>query len=1010
MSLKHILHLSILFTVVFGYSVSAEKIPGPLDRPDAYSLYVNEQGWDYPNHFPLGILGPRDRNELIHYGFDYTEIQQEAFYFMENGVGAPPMPFDNTLLGLYVTAWSQHTLYHIKDVKGYGKTPNALKYDGTPQPAHEVSIYNPIAQKFILDADTALAKSWGQTARPIMMWGLDNELEGYLDYSPEARTAFVEWLKKTYPSIDELNKTWDSAYKNYSEATPPDAEPRVSRPAAWLDWHAFLDNDWTLFTAARYKAIYDNDPLHRPVAMKATQCSYDMPTQVKQRTLDPGMHADLTRKYGGWYGVDMYGADDRLAYEANFAYQCIRPLDVTKGGKVLLPEVNNHSGPGWQWANTMWRVLGNGTKAIDFFCFGSIGATSDWEIYGMTSPDGNLKSKMVYAARFANSVRRTESFWARSIPAQNVPRAAILLPRRDVLLADNPDGSPWDPGNNNRYKVYAQLRDCGMWTDIIPYTKLNAEFLKQYSVLVLVDAKHLMKPECSQIAEYIKNGGVLIGDSMSGHYDEHHRVTKGLEDVFGVDVSSYDNVADVWVNTKKGILRGDFLAVCKPTTAKFMSRTTREQPLVMVNHFGKGTAMYVTTPMGVLRNDTPGDDLVASWIDSLLKMVNIKPSYRDSKGLMPGSLRLECPWVDDNGNMGLILANRVENAHAKTSLDITLPDGKWSHAYWAPAENLELKPVKLRMIKNICRINLPEFKTAGMILFINENRPLISISIPKTKKTGVDGYLPVLIPLKEQNIRVTLVNPGSKTIPAGILKIKALPGWKLSASNVKTARLGPGASCDIQVGITAPDTGILHFRERMYPVNFRWSNGRTDQSVCSALVGVDVDESKLPKLLSNNTGYPDNSPRKIKTGATYKYLFDEKAMSAYFGDLCTAQGRNGNALQNGSGGWEKLAIYNQGKFPIIPIEFDLKDIYPLEMVRLQMGPPGYPDGMEVLVSTDGKTFTSAGTAKVDGPPAGAKWIELTDMKRCQARYVRINVNMAHGGYLDEVEIWGYEKG
>jgi hypothetical protein len=360
--------------------------------------------------------------------------------------------------------------------------------------------------------------------------------------------------------------------------------------------------------------------------------------------------------------------------------------------------------------------------------------------------------------------------------------------------------------------------------------------------------------------------------------------------------------------------------------------------------------------------------------------------------------------------MGLIVANRIENAHPKTSLDVNLPVGKWSRAYWASAENLELKPLKFRLTKNICRIELPEFKTAGMILFINDSRPLISISIPKTRKVGIDGYLPVLTPLKEQIIKVTLVNPGNQVTPAGVLKIRALPGWKLSNSEAKTAKLAPGASCDVQVKITTPDTGILHYRERMYPINFRWSNGKTDQSVCSALVGVDVDESKLPKLLSNNTGYPDNSPRKIKTGATYKYLFDETAMAGFFGDLCTAQGRNGNALQNGSGGWERLAIYNYGKFPILPIEFDLKDVYPLEMVRLQMGPPAYPDGMEVLISTDGKEFTSLGIAKVDGPPAGAKWIELTDLKRCKARYVRINVNMANGGYLDEVEIWGYEKG
>lgn len=41
------------------------------------------------------------------------------------------------------------------------------------------------------------------------------------DYSPLAIKNFVDWLKRKYPGIEDLNKTWQSGYKSFDEITPP---------------------------------------------------------------------------------------------------------------------------------------------------------------------------------------------------------------------------------------------------------------------------------------------------------------------------------------------------------------------------------------------------------------------------------------------------------------------------------------------------------------------------------------------------------------------------------------------------------------------------------------------------------------------------------------------------------------------------------------------------------------------------------------------------------------------
>lgn len=996
-------------------SVGAAKAqtPDPLLSTSAYSLSIRPDGWDRERYVPLGVLFPRDRDELISYGFDFTEqdvaplvdpdgdgLTMEWFAARGGKTGPDPEPGG---LGLFEASWPWHMMPMNVNVSGYGKFTKSRSY------------FDPAVRRFMLDADAALARTYGAAGRPAMMWSLDNEWEGGLDYSPAALKGFDAWLKTAYGNLPALNAAWGEDYRDWSDVVAPKSEAVVSRPAAWLDWHAYQDDYLTRFFAARYRAIYEADPRHRGIAQKSTQQSYDLQTVGKDRSLDPALLSDLTRPYGGWYGTDIYDADDSYIYQVNFAAQCIRSPDDAGSGHLFLTETNNHGGPGRQFANSVWRTLGNGAKAYDLFCFGMPGATDDSDIYGLTAPNTLLRGKAPYAARFAYSVRRTEDFWARSVPAPGARRVAILLNRRDMLVTDNIPGNMWAGPANSREGVFAALRQAGYWVDVIPYTKLNARYLKQYGALLLVGGDHLTAGECAQIAGYVKGGGVLVADMLAGYYDEHHRVTRGLEPVLGTYITSFQtgDKARVTLQSAAGVLNGRDIARIDPGSTQVVAQADGQTPLVLENSYGKGTAVYLATRLGELHGKT--EDLFRDWLKDLLTDARVAPAYGivdDEEAT--AQLRLEQPFAA-NGNLALIVANASERGSSACVVRVQLPPGEWRHALWAPAESEALQPVAVKRLQDgRHEIALPVVETAGMLLLFNNHDPLISLSEIETQKHGIDDALPALTPGAPAHVAVSVYNPSPVKTPPGILTVRALRGWTVEPGIVHTPPIAPYGVYWTSVSVTPPKTGVLPYTERMYPINARWSDGKRDRAVTTTPVGVDIDNRLCPWLLTDNATYPADFPRKIKTGATYTYLPGAQPLKSLVSDPADGNAAPGRALLSGYSRWlmdsESVSLKSSAS-GTPTIEFDLKAVYPLHEVRLlssEFG--GYPARLDVSVSADGRNFTPAGSAVPEGKPGSGKWLVVGGLDGRAARYVRLNVSLQGGqGRVNEVEIWGYPK-
>lgn len=102
----------------------------------------------------------------------------------------------------------------------------------------------------------------------IFAWQLDNELENNHCTCPACRTAFRNWLKEKYGSLDELNRDWGSEVwsgeiSDWEQIQPllaPNCLPRWHNPAYLLDYERFGASCTTDFVRFQSEIIRGYDP------------------------------------------------------------------------------------------------------------------------------------------------------------------------------------------------------------------------------------------------------------------------------------------------------------------------------------------------------------------------------------------------------------------------------------------------------------------------------------------------------------------------------------------------------------------------------------------------------------------------------------------------------------------------------------------------------------------------------------------------------------------------------
>ncbi len=1069
----------LLLTVSIALPGRAEPM-----RTDDFSLHLASGARPTDGYFPMGFVRG-DASATVAAGFSLVQ-ETSMFAGAAQGEKYPaPSPYlqDSRNLRYYSLALPADSIESLMvagarsgtgataATKGFGAFTLAIGPDDKPYALPEfktrdlakvrdlVDVFDPRTRRYLQSYVRAHVDSRVKSPinDSIWLWGLDNEWEAPANYSLVARGLYLEWLKRAYGSdIAGLNAAWGTHFKGFDKkvvaALPGPADYRA-RPGEFLDWQAFSTDYFMHVMVEQAKAMHEADPLKRGVVHKSTQLTLEMPATRRLRLLDHGRFAEMMRPYsGGLYGIDMYGAGDRQAYETSYIYHCIRPEDRAPGYGVMLAESNNHNGPGHQFASTQWRLLANGVKAMMFFTPGFVGAPkrSDWDTFAMIDrATGQPKDKWFYAARWASAVHRTEEFWSRSVPADKLPRLALLMPSRDVLLSErserNKSEGRYSYPRNHRWMVYRWLREQGYWVDVIPYEKLTERYLRDYAGLVLVGAEHLSASECETVARFVAGGGVLVGDTSPGYYDIHHRVLAAFVKPSGLRVARVEAPQPVGFQVGSHHVEGVSSYTVEAAGAQVLERDVGGRPLALLHGFHGGKILSLPFELGSLvlahqdaalasvqsgHEPTAGSEqydahagefVIGEWLAGLLRQAGLSASYRaDFAGSHTARLvRVEQPFVDARGNVAVVIANRAQLQPQEKipagQVEMPLPNGAWREGWWAPAENETLVRVAIEpLVAGLHRVALPAIDTAGILYLFRAADPLLAVENLAGQERALDGQTPRVPAGSSAVLPVALVNPAGRELAPGSLRLKAPRGWKVEPAEIETPRVPAGGKHVVEFAVTLPESGAVapHWSQ---PLTARWSEGGRDRAIVTTQIEPVPDEAAVPRLLSDNAQYPATFPYRLETGATYRYL---APVTAQIKDPVSigSSGVGGRALLTGFGsqGGERNS-FNRGGYvapryaryatPVAEVLFDLQAMRRLARVNIVSGPePVMLQKLAVSISEDGVIFTPV----TELTPEGSAMEHELALAGLKARFVRIRAEWPFaGGTLDEVEIWGW---
>ena len=492
-----------------------------------------------------------------------------------------------------------------------------------PNHRYMEDIGDPMYQKYALRFADTLTKRYGKHPA-LMAFGIDNESgDGRISYSETARERFVNWLKKKYSTVDNLNKAWATQrwsrrINQFEEIGFPVATHTTDVPERMLDFRRFVSDE---INQLLFKVI-DKVNTNAPNALVNTNAWYY--SQMKYFDYSQIAYSGkMTREGCGFYpglslttnwGVmnALFGIS-RIQFESTNPFWCTEfttmtavPNSIRKSAYATLM-YGNQMVCGWTWQSML-----NGEEQY---------------LEGMIDWDGIPNRKYDEYKQIATEFKKIEKYFpykpqakvglAFSFPSQI---ASSYFPEQH----ENQLQACWD---------MFYLRNMDTRVVEISRSSLNYKLLFVPGVAVMDEAT------ATKIRDYVKNGGTVIMTDNSAIVDTTGQVFATtrpgrLSDVFGIRLGGYEETEAMNEISLKGY-KGKKLEVTykgKATdteSARFdnidlrgaevigtITSLNKDYPIMTSNKYGKGRAIYVGLPAN--------GNVLGGLVDDLIDELGIK--------------------------------------------------------------------------------------------------------------------------------------------------------------------------------------------------------------------------------------------------------------------------------------------------------------------------------------------------------------------------------------------------
>lgn len=400
-------------------------------------------------------------------------------------------------------------LPYMSSYCGWGLSPGEKDAEGNPLCPEKKCLFDPDFGKGLFSSLKAKAGLLAPFA-PLSYClseedGLDfNQTDRCFD--PPSLEDFRRFLKKSYGTIDRLNESWGSNYKDFSECTPITFKNATTTKefVRWTDHRLHMTEGWVNFHLKMVSVTLEQDPRTIPLFYGSNLEPY--------HSLDPW---PLQQKAGSVPGTPwLSGGASDIEEVVSFSPPgaCLSPV------YGIYPPSYNEDNMRLQ----PWLALAGGCNGNEWF------ATEEGSV-----SQGNMMA-------FTPSLEETETRFGQTLEEvrdiKKGPGALLLTSKRrddgirvfysysSMLVSSfSRAETTWI---DSRSDLVAVLHDAGLGYRMISYEDVSGGKLRypEIKILFLPYSQAISAEESASILRFVQSGGTVIADLSPGVMDEHGKV------------------------------------------------------------------------------------------------------------------------------------------------------------------------------------------------------------------------------------------------------------------------------------------------------------------------------------------------------------------------------------------------------------------------------------------------------------------------------------------------------
>ena len=502
-----------------------------------------------------------------------------------------------------------------------------------PNHRYMEDIGDPNYQKYAIRFTDAMTKRYAKHPA-LMAFGIDNESgDGRISYSETARQRFIEWLKDKYSTIENVNQAWATQrwsrwLNEWDEIGFPPGIYSNDMPEKMLDFRRFVSDEVNGLLIKVLDVVNQNAPgvLTNTNAWYFSHLKYFDYSQIaysgKMTRHGEGFYPgpSLTTNWGVMntsFGITRIQFESTNPFWCNeFTTMTAVPKSIRKSAYASLM-YGNQMVCGWTW-QSMW-------------------AGEEQYLIGMVDWDGIPNRKYDEYKQIASEFKRIEKFFPYKLKAE--VGLAFSFPSQI--------SSKYFPEQHDN-----QVQAC--W-DMFYWRNMDVRMLDikksglNYKLLFVPGHTVMDKITAGKIREYVNNGGTVIMTSNSAIVDTTGKVFAMarpgmLSDVFGIRLGSFEETEVMNEISRKGYkgkklevtyngkavdtesLRFDLIDLKGAEVLANITSLDKDYPIMTMNKYGKGKAIYVGLPAK--------GDVLNGIVDDLIEELGIKKGPNVPSGVM----------------------------------------------------------------------------------------------------------------------------------------------------------------------------------------------------------------------------------------------------------------------------------------------------------------------------------------------------------------------------------------